>query len=76
MEALKQFVREALRLIAVAVVSYLATAGVLDQVVRQFGGSLSPEVQVMVMGLLTITLKSVDRMLHETGMAEKGLVRM
>lgn len=72
MISLKDLWLELLRLVALAIVSFLLTDGVLVQVL---GANLSPELRMQLIALLTFALKGVDRWLHESGKAEKGLTR-
>ena len=67
-EALK----EAARLILMAVLSYLLTTGVLDMLLSTyFGTTLNPTVALQVSGVLTVGLRSLDKWLHERG-KDKG----
>lgn len=64
------------RVVVLGVVSYLLTAGVLASLVSiLFGTHLDASVIVIVTGLLTSVLKGLDRQLHDSGVAEKGIVR-
>jgi len=56
--------KELLRVIALAVVSYLLTEG-LGVIVS--GLSLSPDQKLLTIGILTTVLRSVDKFLHELG---------
>lgn len=74
--ALVDFALETLRVGAIAVVAYLATDVVVNQLVDLiFGADLTPEIKFQVAALLTVILKSIDRALHESGIAAKGLTR-
>jgi hypothetical protein len=71
-----------LRVIAIAVVSYFLTEGVLEAVLEYtIGVRISPEMTILITGLLTSALKGIDRWLHEEGKVEgdefkmKGLTR-
>lgn len=64
------------RVVLLGAVSYLLTAGVLTTLVSiLFGVKLDTQIQVVIVGLLTSVLKGVDRQLHDSGVAEKGLTR-
>jgi len=73
-------IKEPLRLMALALVSWLITEGV-SAGLKAFGGQLTPEVQLVVMGALTSLLRGLDKFLHELGKENgddgmtKGLVR-
>lgn len=76
MEAGKQFILETLRVILIAGVSYLATDMVIAQLVTVFAGSHLTELQIIeVTAILSVIVKAVDRSLHESKIAEKGLTR-
>lgn len=55
------------RLVMLAVISYLLTAGVITAVIAAFGVHMSPETQLIVIGFVTTVLKAIDKWLHETG---------
>lgn len=62
LEALKSFVRLGL----IAIVSYLLTEGVVNTLlVAILGASLSPEMRVVLSGVVISALKSLDTWLHE-----------
>ena len=65
--------RQLLRMVLLAVVSWLATETVLTQVFAQV--ALDPVLKTQVIAILTVGLKGVDRWLHESGTAVKGLTR-
>lgn len=76
LEALKNWALEVSRVALLAVVSYLATDFVIAKLVQDFfSSSMSPEMVLQVTGILTVILKAVDRSLHETKIAEKGLTQ-
>jgi len=80
--SLKEGLKEGARLVALATVSYLLTAGVLDAIVFYFIGSyIDPVIVVQITALLTAILRSADKYMHEAGKASenvslsKGLTR-
>lgn len=73
---------EFLRLLALSVVSYLLTEGVVSNVLFLFtGDKLSPTESLLISGLMTSILKAFDKALHEKGKEEgdenltKGITR-
>lgn len=76
-----ELVKEIGRIILLAVVSFLLTDVVITQLVdlATVNYSLSPELRLMIIGLLTTILKAVDKQIHtssnkNTGfLGEKGL---
>lgn len=72
---MKDLLLEAGRLMLAALVSFLLTEGVLTQFFGFIGTELSVETKgLIILGIITI-LKSVDRFLHESWIARKGLAR-
>lgn len=73
-------VKEPLRLMALALVSWLITEGV-GLALKAFGAQLTPEVQLIITGALISLLRGLDKYLHELGkengdaVMTKGLVR-
>ncbi len=62
-------VKEFARIFLLGVVSYLLTGG-LEAVLKAFVGTrLSPEMYLVIVGMLTTALKSVDEWIHEWGKA-------
>lgn len=61
------------RIIGLAIVSYLLTEGVLDAVFMSFGIKLDPQTKLIVVGLTTTVLKTLDKWLHETGKDMKNM---
>lgn len=75
METFKKTLLEFGRVVLIGVVSWLLTDTVIANLVNQFGANLSLEVRLLITGGLSTIVKSIDRGLHESGMAEKGLTR-
>lgn len=78
--SLKEALLEGARVVMLAVVSFLLTVGVIDQVVLAwFGANLAPQMQVIVIGLFTSVLRGIDKWLHEnakdTGNADSGYLQ-
>lgn len=70
------FLKEIGRVVLLAVVSYLSTEVVVGQVLDiAFGIRLDPATKIVITGLLLSVLKALDRELHNSGIAEKGLTR-
>ena len=70
------FIKELLRVVLIAVVSYLLTEGVITALLDLVVGiQLDPTQRLILVGLITTVVKAIDRHLHESGMAEKGLTR-
>jgi hypothetical protein len=73
-------IKEPLRLMALALVSWLITEGV-SALLKAIGGQLTPEMQLVVAGALVSLLRGLDKYLHEVGKENgdanltKGLVR-
>lgn len=67
----KDLLLELGRLALAAVVSYLLT----DQVIANLLPIADEAVKLQVAGLLTVVLKAIDRALHESKTAVKGLAR-
>lgn len=64
------------RVVVLGALSYLLTAGVLSNLLNiVFGAHLDVSVQLIIAGILASALKALDRQLHDSGVAEKGLVR-
>jgi hypothetical protein len=75
-------IKEPLRYILIAVVSYLLTETVIEQVILLvFGAGIDPATKLMITGLLTALLRGIDKWLHEIGLDKgpdsliKGLTR-
>lgn len=66
-ESLLAALKEAGRLVLLALVSYLLTEGVLDAVVGYFGGQLDAVTKLQIMALATTALRTLDKYLHELG---------
>jgi len=72
--ALIEGVKEGMRVVALAVVSWLLTDGVLDYLLGLVGVNMEPTLKAQVFGLLTVSLRAVDKWLHERGQT-KGLTQ-
>lgn len=72
---LENILREYLRIILAAGVSWLLTEGAIALVLQWFGIVLDPAAKVLIVTVLTGVLKSIDRELHNSGVADKGLAR-
>lgn len=68
------FIKEVGRLALLGGVSWILTEGVLANLVGQFV-VLDEAVKAQIIAFLTLILKSVDRWLHETKIAEQGITR-
>lgn len=61
-----EILKESLRVVFLAVVSYLLTDGVINYLVVHFAGeSLSLELIVLITGLLTSVLRGIEKQLHK-----------
>lgn len=74
------FFKEYGRLALSAVISYLLTAGVIDNLLQALAGTrLDLSTQLLISGLITGFIKSIDRAMHEAAKAgtsaEKALLR-
>lgn len=69
-----ELVKEAGRLALLALVSWALTEGVLVNLIGQFV-KVDTALKTQIIGFLTVVLKALDRWLHETGKAEKGITR-
>lgn len=59
------------RTILLAVISYLVTEGVMNTLIGViFGDKLSPELILIISGLITSILKGIDKDIHLTGKLE------
>jgi hypothetical protein len=70
-------IKEPLRYIELAVVSFLLTEGLLNTLISLFFGSrLSVEFVLLITGLLTSVLRGYDKFLHESSKVtgKKGLL--
>ena len=71
---------DGLRVVVLAIVSYLLTAGVIGNILLLLHISMTPPAQLIIVGLLTSILKAIDKYLHSiadpnTGFLEsRGLV--
>ena len=71
MEILKEFGRIGI----IGIVAFLLTEGVLVQFVDLVGVKLTPDQKLQIVAVATMAIKAVDRWLHETGKAVRGLTR-
>ena len=71
------FLKEAARIILIGIVSYLLTEGVLTPLVEAvtLNFNVDPLLKTQITMVIGLVLKSLDRWLHESGNAEKGLTR-
>lgn len=75
-ENLIDWAKEFGRVVVLGAVSYLLTEGVLTGLLDIiFGVKLDISVRLFIVGLVTSILKGIDRQLHDSGVAEKGIVR-
>lgn len=60
--------KEAGRLIVLAVISYILTNGVVDIIVQAIAGEhLTPEIKLQMISYITLVLKAADKFIHEYG---------
>ncbi|MCK9371062.1 hypothetical protein M0R04_14215 [Candidatus Dojkabacteria bacterium] len=70
------WIKETGRVVVLGAISYLLTEGVLVGLVDIiFGVKLDVASKLFIVGLVTSVLKGVDRQLHDSGLAEKGITR-
>lgn len=75
-KSLTEALKRGARVLLLAIVSYLGTAGVIAGIVAWFtGNKMDLAAQAQVVTVLTTLLTIVDSYLHESGVAEKGLTR-
>lgn len=68
--------KEALRVVVLALVSWLLTDGVLNSVLGMlFSAHLDAAQVILVSGLLTSVLRGIDKDLHDSGKMKKGLTQ-
>lgn len=68
--------KEFCRVIVLAIIAYLLTEGVLGNLLDiVFGLKLDTATKLFMVGLVTSVLKGIDRQLHDSGIAEKGITR-
>ena len=71
-----EFLKEIGRVILLAVVSYLSTEVVVNQLLDLVGkGQLDSMSKLVLSGLILSILRAFDKQLHDSGVAEKGLTR-
>lgn len=64
------------RTLLIGAVSYLLTDNVITSIISYyFGAKLDTFTIALITTALTGTLRAIDRYLHESGIAEKGLTR-
>lgn len=67
----KEAVKEPLRYIELAVVSFLLTEGIISTLISLIiGNRLSPELVLIITGFLTSVLRGYDKFLHVTAKSE------
>lgn len=71
---LKKALLEGGRVVILTIVSYLLTEGVLATLIGATGLTIDPGVQLIIIGLLTSTLKSLDKYLHLSAESNTGLL--
>lgn len=69
-DPIKEGLKEGGRIILLGVVSWFITDGV-DLLLQTVGGKLDPSTKIIISGLLTTALKSLDKLLHEVGKASE-----
>ncbi len=68
--------KEFLRVVVLGALSYLLTEGVLNTLLDiVFGVKLDVQTKLFIVGFITSVLKGLDRQLHDSGVAVKGIVR-
>ena len=74
---LQDILKEAGRIILLAVIAWLLTDQVINRVVDlvTLNYQLDMNLKLQITGVITTVLKSVDRWLHESKVAEKGITR-
>lgn len=72
-ESLLEAIKEATRLVLLALVSYILTEGLIDVAVEYvLGAKLDTASKAQVIALLTTGLRSIDKYLHEVGKLSKN----
>jgi len=67
-KALIESIKEPLRYILIAVVSYILTGTVLNNIVMYlFGEGIDPTTQILIVGMMTAFFRGIDKYLHEIG---------
>ena len=77
--AIKEALLEGGRVVLLAVISYLLTAGVIARVVvSTVGVHLDANLQLIITGAITSALRGIDKLLHEhakdTGREKSGIL--
>ena len=73
-DAIKKGLLEGGRVVVLAIISYLLTAGVLNAiVVATLGQNIDASIQVVIIGLITSVLRAIDKFLHEVAKAQGGV---
>ena len=74
---MQDILKEAGRIILLAVIAWLLTDQVINRVVDlvTLNYQLDMNLKLQITGVITTVLKSVDRWLHESKVAEKGITR-
>lgn len=71
-----EFLKEVGRVVLLAVISYLSTEVVVNQLLDLVGqGKLDSMSKLVLSGLILSVLRAFDKQLHDSGIAEKGLTR-
>lgn len=66
MDKIWEIAKEAIRVIVLAVVSWLLTVGVLDNVITAFFGTkIDPTQTILISGFITSILRGIEKQLHE-----------
>jgi hypothetical protein len=72
--AIREGLKEGSRVIALAVVSYIITTGVISLLVEAIlGAHVDPTTKLYIVGLVTTGLRSIDKWLHEVGKAKEEI---
>lgn len=75
-KSLLESLKELGRLLLISGVSYLLTEGLITSFVEYFFGTrLDAFAKVQITAIITFIAKTIDKYLHESGVAEKGLTR-
>lgn len=65
-DAAKESLKELGRLILLAIISFLLTEGTLGLIFNALGLFIDPEIRLVVTGLLTTVLRTLDKYIHES----------
>lgn len=76
MDHVIEFLKEIGRVALFSVISYLLTAGVVQAIVTSISGTrLDPGTQLLITGGILAVLRALDKTLHDSGIAPKGLAQ-